>query len=65
MSIKLRLFLMTLLLQTLTVMAALDTIVLQQGLNEYSGTSDTYIGEGLPSSTSNQGHQTYTHAGRC
>lgn len=65
MHLKSGLFSIILFFLAFTATAAIDTIVLQQDLNEYSGTSDTYIGQGQPSSQFNQGHKTYTHVGRC
>lgn len=54
-----------LIMQSVAVLAVTDTIVIQQGLNGYLGVSDTYIGQGLPSNSSNMGKSTYMHVGRC
>lgn len=48
-----------------TTHAILDTITLQEGLNGYSGTSDTYISQGAPAIGSNQGTNYWISAGRC
>ncbi len=53
------------LLQFISVFAVLDTIIIQDGLNGYNGATDTYIGQGVPENTHNQGENDYLKVGRC
>lgn len=48
-----------------TSFAVTDTIVIQHGVAGYFGGSDSYIGEGQPANTTNQGGLDYMNAGRC
>lgn len=57
--------LLILLIQFASLFAVTDTIVLQQGLNGYDGASDTYIGQGLPANSNNQGNEDHLNVGRC